>query len=125
MKTFWRIFDDKDGLPHTLFHGVNGSRKIPLDAWLQAETKTVQDGSGVTEYQSGFHVLGTLEEVKEVLKQFKQLNHRVICRVWVDEQAGKWLKSCSRNKVWLVKRMKVTEADWRKRHKCTEVVNVD
>jgi hypothetical protein len=113
----YRIFDDQDGSPATLFHGVDGSRKLPLDTWLQADVKPVTDGSCSTVYQSGFHVLPTRDDVVEHLGRFKHLRHRVIVRVEVDEAAGIWPKSHSRSPVLLVKRMRVKRRDWDRRER--------
>lgn len=113
MGFYYRIFDDKDGCPATLFHGINGSRILPLDIWVDANVKPVTDGSAVTVYDSGFHVLKQLKKVKEVLRSgFKYLDYRVICRVEIDENSGVWPKSHSKNPVILAKRMKIHKSDW-------------
>lgn len=121
-KLYYRIFDDLNGTPATLFHGVNGSRKLPLDEWVDATVKPVTDGSGVTVYQSGFHVITDLKETKKfLLKRFKHIEKRVIARVEVDEDAGTWPKSHSPHPVLLVKRMRIKKADWARRVRFTEL----
>lgn len=54
----------------TLFHGVNGSKKIPYNKWIAADEKIVRDGSGETTYLSGWHILLKKEEAYEYLKSF-------------------------------------------------------
>jgi hypothetical protein len=111
----YRIFDDKDGRPHTLFHAVNGTRRLPTDTWIEADVKAVTDGSGLTSYQSGFHLLKTRKQAVEVLtRTFKLLDKRVIAKV---HAIGLWPKTHSRHNVVLSKLMYVKEKDWRRRLK--------
>jgi len=53
----------KDNRPFFLFHGLNRSRKIKTNTWLEAEEKMVIDGSGQTPYLSGFSYFGSPELV--------------------------------------------------------------
>lgn len=41
---YYKIFDIKDNLPCTLFHGINKSKKLPLNQWIKADIKMVDDG---------------------------------------------------------------------------------
>lgn len=62
----------------TLFHGIKKSRVLPLNKWLKAERKWVNDGVG-TYYWSGFHVLKTIKDARAYLKKFKKKrNKRII-----------------------------------------------
>jgi hypothetical protein len=115
MQSYFKIFEEKHGLPHTLFHGLNGSRALELDQWHDANVHNVHDGSGVTEYLSGFHVLETPYDVLIALKPFRNLSNRVVCRVWVDETAGVWPKSHSLSNAILAHRMKITRPSWARR----------
>lgn len=111
----YRIFDNKDGRPHTLFHGVNGSRKLETGKWIEAKVKNVTDGSGLTVYQSGFHVLSTKEEAISVLRDtFKNLDQRVVAKVQVRDT---WPKKHSRHGVTLARFMKISEGDWKARQR--------
>ena len=108
----YRICDEKNGLPMTLFHGIRGSRKIPLDRWIEADVKTVNEDKG-TPYKSGFHVLRDKEAAKRVLLEtFKQLRGRFIVRVEVRDT---WPKKHSRHGVILARRMRIRSMDWAKR----------
>lgn len=112
----YRIFDEKNAMPHTLFHGVNKSRRLPLDTWIESETKLVQDGSGQkNKYKSGFHVLQTFDEIVFFKNRFRNMNGRVVCKVIVDMNAGLWDKEHSPADVKLVKRMKISSKDWSNR----------
>ena len=118
MKHMYRIFDDIDDLPRTLFHGVHRSRKLPLDEWIEAEVKYGQDGSGQKKkrYKTGFHMVDSEAAALKFLDtMFKYKNQRVVCRVLVDETAGTWPKPHSRHGITLVKRMKITSTAWAKR----------
>ena len=111
----YRIFDDKDGLPHTLFHGVNGSRRLPFDTWVEARVGPVTDGSCATAYQSGFHVLEDRGEARKFLaRMFKNLGHRVVARVEVRDT---WPKAHSRHEVTLARFLRISRKDWARRTK--------
>ena len=47
---------DKGGTLRFLFHGLEGSRIVPLDKWLKAKRRRVKDGTSKHKYLSGFHV---------------------------------------------------------------------
>lgn len=115
MTTMWRIFEDKNDLPHTLFRGLNGSRTLALDTWHEAEVKEGYDGPSST-YTTGFHVLTNRQAVVDFLNRFRNLEGRVICAVLVDEDAGMWYKEHSpAEDLRLVKRMKITAEQWAQR----------
>ena len=70
----WRLFEEKDGELHTLFHGVDGSRKIREGEWYRADEKLVRDGTSRTWYAGGFHVFAherSLEYVDRFTKPRK------------------------------------------------------
>lgn len=70
MRIYWKIAErQSDGAIKTLFHGVDGSRVIPWDKWIEAEEKMVNDGSGPT-YLSGWHVLPTYKDAYDYLQRF-------------------------------------------------------
>lgn len=68
----YKIVEMKNDQPHTLFHGVEGSRKLSYDEWYKAENKMVVDGGNQKPYLSAFHILLTLEDAEEYLKKFKK-----------------------------------------------------
>ena len=119
MLVMYRIFEEKNNLPHTLFHGVNGSRCLPLDEWVDAEVKEVYDGvkTRATKYTAGFHVLPTIELVKKFLSRFKKLDNRVICPVEVEDI---WSKEHSHAPVKLARRMRVPKKFWEMRISCLQ-----
>lgn len=112
-RVHFRICDVKGGLPHTLFHGIGGSRRIPLDRWVRAKVATVHDGDRGRAYKSGFHVLKDRKTAKRVLRDtFKKLKGRVIVSVNV---ADVWPKKHSRHGVVLARWMKLSQNAWKKR----------
>jgi hypothetical protein len=57
--------------PRALFHGTNGSRDFPMNAWYAAEQREgVRDGTGKHTYRAGWHVLPTLEDCIDYLSRF-------------------------------------------------------
>ena len=117
---YYRMFEEKGGLPCTLFHGVDGSRQLPLNTWITAKVAIVKDGTGGKEYQSGFHVLPALGGVVAFLNHFTHLDSRVICAV---EVSGLWPKIQSPAPVFLARKMRIPSDAWDKRVSCMEVQN--
>ena len=72
--TAYRIVEIKNGIPHTLFHGIplNGTRtrKIPIGTWIKAEEKEVSYGKGSKPMISGFNVLLDRTLCEEYLTRF-------------------------------------------------------
>jgi hypothetical protein len=101
----YRICELKEGKLHSLFHGTKGSRYFPVGEWLVADKKTVHDGSCSTWYESGFHVLLSLEDTKDFLnKMFRIKKDRVIVSCEVE---GLRPKSHSKHAVYLADKMKI------------------
>lgn len=73
------IKDEESGELKNLFHGVNNSRTMPKNEWIEAEKKIVVDGSGQEPYVSGFHIFKNKEEAKSYLdSNFRTEKNRVI-----------------------------------------------
>ena len=117
-RPYWRLFDDRVGLPRTLFHGLRGRRLLSRDVWLTAEEKSVTDGSG-RRYESGFHILPTREQAVRTLRHFRHKGRLAVCRVWVDEDAGVRPKDRARHGVVLARRMLISNKDWVRRERAT------
>jgi hypothetical protein len=107
----FRIFDEIDGQPATLFHGINGSRKLPLGTWIVAKTGMVRDGIGKY-YKSGFHVLPTMADIVKFAKVFKNRKNRYFVEVNVKELHS---KQHSRGPVFLARKMKISKKNWENR----------
>lgn len=80
----WRLFEEKDGDLYTLFHGLNGSRRITEDQWLLADMRPVRDGANQHHYISGWHVFAD-ESGLEYLGRFRKPRRLVAVQVQVDE----------------------------------------
>lgn len=105
----YKIFDVKDDSPHTLFHGVKGSRRLSIGRWLTAERKMVRDGSGQNRYISGFHAYETMEDVKAWVKGARNLAGRVVSKVQV---RGCRNKPRAVRRTILAYRMRIDQGDW-------------
>ncbi|MCA1799776.1 MAG: hypothetical protein LC650_00595 [Actinobacteria bacterium] len=77
---YWRLFEEKDGNLHTLFHGLGGSRLIPEGHWLEALIKPVRDGANQERYDSGWHVFAD-ESGLEYLGRFRNPRRLVAVQV--------------------------------------------
>jgi len=82
METCYKIVDIIDGKIKTLFHGLNGSKVLPLGLWLEAEKKWVRDGTSKTWYWSGWHVTKSLQDCIDYLAKFENVEHKAVvaCR---------------------------------------------
>jgi len=83
MTTWYKIVEKHPDGFKTLFHGNNGSRLLETDVWLEANIKTVIDGSGGKRYLSGWHVLKNHQDAVDFLKKFrkrKELLYIVPCK---------------------------------------------
>ena len=58
----------------TLFHGVDGSRILPMRTWIKAEKKWA--GEGGSKYWTGFHVIKDIDKCREYLKRFTDKSKR-------------------------------------------------
>ena len=102
-KPYFKIVDDDGrGGVKTLFHAVNGSKRLPPARWIEADVKPVSDGTNGTVYQSGFHVFDDLNEAYHYLNLFKNVEPKRIVRAKIGD---KWPKSHSRANVWLTDRI--------------------
>lgn len=108
----FRICNEIDGQPATLFHGINGSRKLPLDIWIEAKIGKVRDGTAGKWYKSGFHVLPTIEDIVKFAKVFKNRKGRFFVEVDVKKLHS---KKHSRGPVFLARKMKISRKNWKNR----------
>lgn len=104
----WRLFEVKNGEFYTLFHSVNGSRKIPIGQWITAKQGIVQDGSGQKKrrYRAGFHVFDSYETIESFKKKFTMPRELHAVEVEVD---GNIRKKPTNNSVLLVSKMRIPE----------------
>jgi len=108
-KIYYRICERKNEKLCTLFHSIyKNGRTMPLNKWLESETKQVCDGSRKTskEYIAGFHVLESLEECREFSKKFYAPRDLVIVKCLAETL---WPKTHSRANVMLAKKIKLLE----------------
>jgi len=116
----YKIFDVKDDMPHTLFHGVNGSRRLQLDQRMFAENKKVRDGSGKRWYKSGFHAYVHLKDAAQWARGAKNLDNRVAVKVSVTKCR---YKPNAVRPTLLAATMCVYSKDWKNRIPLKELVN--
>lgn len=105
--TAYKIIDFQDGKARTLFHGINGSKTIPMNEWVKADKKMASDGTRGTRYLTGWHLLPTKEECVEYLQRFTNLEHKAIavCQVRGDV----WKKEHSHHNVLLADEILIQE----------------
>lgn len=106
----YRLFRISDQ-PTTLFHGIDGSKKLSTDVWINADIKEVRNPGkkeGPT-FTSGFHVCQSKEETIEYLKRFKNPDELVVCRVYVSNLRP---KPRSTSNIQLADRMLIKKEDW-------------
>jgi len=98
---------DKSNNFRMLFHGINGSRIIPIGEWVKSDQKLVRDGSTGTQYKSGWHVMMDLDECREYLSKFTADLNRVVVKVEISGEL--WPKSHSPSNVHLCQFIKIIE----------------
>lgn len=104
----YRICEIKNNKLYTLFHGINGSRQMPMHVWLNAEIKDVCDGNhrSSTKYKSGFHVLVSADSARDIIKkQFRA--HRDLAIVECEIDGNIWKKSHSKSVVFLSEKIQI------------------
>lgn len=75
----YKIVEWKNGDPHTLFHGIDGSRRLPRGRWIEAEKKQGVDGGGQEPYLTGIHVFRNRKKAEGYLDNFRvEKDRRVI-----------------------------------------------
>ena len=105
----YRICERKGDNLLTLFHAVRGSRVLPLDKWITADVKEVQDGSRKTSktYLSGFHSLPTLNDCRKFSTKFRAKRDLVIVKCEVKGET--WEKKHSPAPIILSRKIKLVE----------------
>jgi hypothetical protein len=82
-ETKFRLFELKGDDYYTLFHGVNGSRKMPIGTWIKAKQCITYDGSPKKTYRAGFHVFTSPDIIPAFLNKFRAKRTLVVARVLV------------------------------------------
>lgn len=107
MRKMFKIVDWKDG-PRTLFHGLNGSKDLPIGKWVRADIKMVRDGVG-TAYMSGWHVMPSLQDCLDYLSRFKNVRDKAIVSCLV---SGTRHKEHSPSPVFLAENILISGLEW-------------
>ena len=104
----YRICERKNGKLYTLFHGIQGSREMPLNVWMEAEVKLVRDGSRgkAKEYLSGFHCIVDLDEMRDFKRMFRKERDLVLVKCKIE---GRRRKEHSRANIILADKIKLLE----------------
>lgn len=105
-QTTYRIVELDGGQIKTLFHGKAGSRVLEMGAWLEADDKTVRDGSGNRWYRSGWHTLPTLDGARTYMARFRS-SRRERLRLVRCKVRDTWEKEHSPHPVVLSRYLKV------------------
>jgi hypothetical protein len=78
-KVYYKIVEVNDkGQFLTLFHGIGGTRVLPIGKTIKAEIKeNVMDGKG-TKYTSGLHIIDGYENALDYLTKFKRKDRAIV-----------------------------------------------
>lgn len=100
---YWYKIVDKDSKDNykTLFHGIRGSKIIPVDKWVRSERKIVRDGSVGTQYTSGWHIMMNFDECQNYLSRFTSIKGHERTIVEIDVRGKIWPKEHSPSNVHL------------------------
>lgn len=82
----WKLFNQRHGQPLTLYHGINGSRSVATDTWIQATERPVYNPGkkGGTQFVSGFHYFNTRDEAVRYKDRFAPNNRRLLLLAQVE-----------------------------------------
>lgn len=105
----YKIFESRNGLPCTLFHGLEGSRQLSVDAWLAAENKMVNNDSRANPYLSGFHSYPDLPDVYAWFSNATILDRRFVTRVEISDC---WKKPNAVRLTYLSNLIRIAKKDW-------------
>ena len=105
----YRLVEVKNNEYYTLFHGINRCRKLPINKWFQSERKMVKDGSGSTEYLSGFNILADFKYALKYLNNFNRGNSRRDIRIIKCYIAGELREKPTNHRVLLAEKMIIPE----------------
>lgn len=116
----FKAFDiDVHDRPRFLFHGVNGKKTVPLDTWVPANVVRGRDGSGQHYYETGFHVLRSLEDVEAWARSLTHPKQVSLVRVRdVRPKPG------SSHKAWLANELQLPLSFWAKRFTLTPKMRI-
>ena len=103
-QVFYKIMQKHPEGYKTLFHGLNGSKLLPVEKWLRAEEKMGRDGSGPKWYLTGWHVLPDVETCEQYLRQFRHQEDKVFVPCLAAEMRR---KEGARAEVYLARWMKL------------------
>lgn len=103
----YKVFEDRDGVPEFLFHGVGGSKRVPIGDWLDAEVKWAREGSN-PHYWTAFHTYPSIESVA----QWRHRTRRQAGRVVVEVEVRGVTKKPTRGEAYLAQRMRLTKSQW-------------
>jgi hypothetical protein len=110
-KVYYKIVEiNKQGEFLTLFHGIGGTRVLPIGKTIKAEIKeNVMDGKG-TSYTSGLHIIDGFENALDYLSRFKRTD-RVIVKC---KARGLKHKTKSKPYVYLADQIVIVDAGYTK-----------
>jgi len=78
MKKYYKIVQKDNSNIKFLFHGINGTRVIPINRWVEADIKeNVMDGHG-TKYTCGIHIIDGLDNAREYLQRFRKTDRAIV-----------------------------------------------
>jgi len=106
---YWYKIVDKDskGNYKMLFHGIKGSKIIPVGEWVKSERKIVRDGSVGTQYTSGWHVMMNFDECQNYLSRFTSIKGHGRTIVEIDVRGKIWPKEHSPSNIHLCEWIKI------------------
>lgn len=103
----YKVFELDADRPRFLFHGVGGSKILPLDCWVDAEVKWAREGSN-PHYWTAFHCYPSIESVVAWRHRTRRAAGRVVVEVTVRDIT----KKPTRGEAFLARRMRLSSAQW-------------
>ena len=103
-KRYYKIVQEDGANIKLLFHGIDGTKVLPVNKWVRAKkVENAMDGVG-TSYTSGIHIIDGLDEARKYLSRFRR-NDRIIVECIA---RGLRKKEKSRSAVYLADEILIT-----------------
>ena len=109
----YRLCEEKDGKPYTLFHAYDGSREITLGVWERADTRIVSDGG--REYKGGFHTIPYIDVLRNYALRFRKQRTLVIVKCHIPDKDGECWTKPTNSDILLAGYMMIRTQDWANR----------
>ena len=109
----YTLFNQKHGRPLTLYHGLNGSRKLEVGKWIHAAERIVHNPGKKTgtPFRSGFHFFASREDAITYKSRFAPNKRRLLLLAAVEVRGA---RPKPNSPAWLASEVRLGKGEWEK-----------